>query len=613
MIINSADSSSGVLEDGLAPLPVKDPEVKNGTLLSSEEQPLPIVQPSTGNLSYVLRSSGSRSSRVKVLMARIFQGFGTPSDESEESNIQTDSIPTLAPMRERRIVTRIPPAMLNERDLDMLRNHRRQVRQDRRRMCCFCLYQGADKGVSSPTSAEYIDSPSSGQFFEIPSVGPYLNVEGLNTPKSGRSFGAHGRGYIASGTSIYHCPGHHKYPYRTYRNPKGRARVKLPLSRNNYTTEEPVVDSYRVLLTHMSANLAPKSGPFRSHTSRHQNKLNYFNSAQYSSIRMSAIIEATEPTSTSTETTSTGAMVVAPISSALIKRCTGRVGLEASEVKFKPMLSFEYAGAAFNQRLVTILWYLFEEYMMFPSRTYYANSIDKPVGEFARVNHSFWEYVGALLNTVVRREWLFDYLGVILTEFPRMAFLRGPETEGNFGDDSENVYVGEALRAVRTSCYLICKLFDSKHDRREVYQFVAGNQVGRSCFEQLIELGKEEDGMGPTARLTLTYVFSRVRVGQKMVSLLMKTREQDTDYFRVHRIPLRCCLMIWLKLVLLQEEEGSGLEENEIEDEEEERNLEDEREGRRLAEMEVRTVIALEHNTTIRTLYFQLFPELNTK
>lgn len=77
--------------------------------------------------------------------------------------------------------------------------------------------------------------------------------------------------------------------------------------------------------------------------------------------------------------------------------------------------------------------------------------------------------------------------------------------------------------------------------------------------------------------------------------------------------------MVWLKLVMLQEEEEEpdSTEINETEKKEEEemkaRNLEDAREARRLAEMEVRTVMALEHNTTIRMLYFQLFPHFNTK
>lgn len=539
-------------------------------------------------------------------------------------------------LHERKTVTRLRPMLLSDQDMDRLRQHRKQVRRDRRQMCWACFLPGRarnnDNHPGVTRDIECIDTPTPRHIDDVPSHAPYLNIEGLDTPKSGRSSAAH-RGYtpilIGTKSGLYHRPEHHSFPYMTAQLPNGRAKVRLPLQRSNYLTEEPVTDSYRVLLNHMSTNLVKpdtlgtsllKSATTKYHTALNlpSNQLNYFNTGQITPLKMTGILPA--PTDTDLSQDFDTEWSLAPQSSAVVKY--SGIGLAPNEVRFKPMVSFEYAGPAFNQRLVSILWYLFEEYMMFPSRTNQLTEKELTVTDFFKVNYAFWEYVGALLNTLVKRYWLFDYLNVVLTEFPKAAVR--PKT----GISSETTYVSnallsDALRAVRTSCYLVCKLFDSKHELQEVVRFyqpapghTTGNGSGSiSCFNQILELCKEEEGLGPACRLTLTYVFSRIRVRAEMVQRLIHMREHDGDYFRVHMINLRCFSMLWLKLVVLQDEKDTPVDEenDDTSAEDIERDFENERLAKALALNEARTVIALEHNTTIRMLYFQLFPEFNTK
>lgn len=473
-------------------------------------------------------------------------------------------------------IARLRP-MMSEYDIERLKKHRRDVRKARRRMCFFWLYPRIPKqptavltltesntptlvtGNTKDTQLSFLPSPMDLTSVketwgtQVPkclttsnSEGNYLHVDGLTTPVRA--------GLLESGLT---------------RRPK----VKLPVLNLHAPEKKPVVDSYRVLLTHMSASVG-HSGSTRS---GYKAADSIFNPGKNS--LMSPIIEMS-PQGYEESTKST----------ALVKY---KGGLSADAVKFKPMLSFEYAGHAFNQRLVAILWYLFEEYMMYPSKSYHSKGYAQHnTQEFKKVNHAFWEYVGALLNTLAHREWLFDYLGAILEEFPKLV---------TWNDHGKM----DALRAVRTSCYLICKLFDSKHEQIEVEKFYSAQ---KSCFRRLLGLSMEETGMGPTSRLALTFIFSHVRVTLQMVEELVNVREQDNDYFRVHRIPLRCFMMVWMKLILLQDDEGTTGTEMEVEMVSEERE-----EIRRIVELEVRTVIALEHNTTIRTLYFQLYPDLNTK
>lgn len=567
---------------------------------------------STSSLSDVLHTGESRHSRVKGILGRVLQAISGNDvyQNDSEINLSALALPPRA-LSERQTVSRSRPLMLTDQDMDKLRRHRKQVRKDRRRMCCFCLYSNeADNGLGAPRDIECIDTPTPRYQVEIPTQGPYLNVEGLNTPRSGRSFSAQ---FLGPKSDFYHRPDHHAFPYQTAQLPNGQAKIRMPLHRNNYLTEEPVVDSYRVLLTHMSSNIG-KMGSMSSafskikfHTAQiGPNELNYFNTGQIAPLMTKEIQQQLQAPY---ETRNSAELSVLPQSSALTKH--SRIGLAANDVRFKPMLSFEYAGPAFNQRLVGILWYLFEEYMMFPTRASQITEKDLTVNDFLKVNYAFWEYVGALLNTLVRREWLFDYLVIVLLEFPKAAG-RAQSSGGSVEADSYTISasMADSLRAIRTSCYLICKLFDSKHDLQEVIRFHEAPTGSISCFSRMLELCKEEEGVGPATRLAMTYVFSRIRVRAEMIKSLTQMREQDVDYFRVHRITLRSFSMVWLKLVLLQEEK-----ENEIIEgiEEEERDIVDENEARQLAINEARTVIALEHNTTIRMLYFQLFPEFNTK
>lgn len=580
-------------------IPLGECENEKDSIKAREDQITPVD--STGFMSCRVQSGESRSSRIRELLGRVFQGFDSGScastgDLSTSAGTRME-VMTLPPRAsgEQRTIVRVRPTFLTDQDINRLRQHRRKARQDRRGMCWTCLIPARKLPArpSSNPSIECGDTPVPGYRAEPPIDRHYIRVEGLNTPRSPRSVIGQGHINLLSEAGFYHRPDLHAFPYQTAQVPGGRARVKLPLLRSNYTTDEPVIDSYRILLTHMSANL--------------NNKLHGDEAAGGSPMRLKLFPMEPIEEIVSGDTHYTGLSVVPSSSSALVKRCTGGIGLSVNKVRFKPMISFEYAGPAFNQQLVAILWYLFEEYMMFPSMKSQMGERKETGNNFLKVNYAFWEYVGALLNTLVHREWLFDYVEVLLAEFPKLA-LQVQRSSENLTENGKAQVQVDALRAIRTCCYLICKLFDSKHDWGEVSRFHKNGPVGLSCFGRLIEISKEEEGIGPAARLAVTYVFSRIRVCREMIRALVRTREVDADYFRVHRIPLRCCMMIWLKLVTLQEKK------EEVEDGEgEEWDMEEEEEAKRLAMNEVMTLISLEHNTTIRTLYFQLFPDLNTK
>lgn len=193
-------------------------------------------------------------------------------------------------------------------------------------------------------------------------------------------------------------------------------------------------------------------------------------------------------------------------SSALISTLTNS---QAGSDEFFTEIGFRSLTAAhgedFNQRLVGTLGYLFEEYMTYPLKAYhsarqsyqrqtvgYSNrpllqaSLPNKLRDFARVNHAFWEYVGALVNTLNHRDWLFDYLGVIISEFANLVawWKRKPNDDGlGFGSGhgswqlDRRLDEADVLRAVRTSCYLICKLFDSSHNELSCTSFVMARSM----------------------------------------------------------------------------------------------------------------------------------------
>jgi hypothetical protein len=604
-----------------------------------------------------------------------------------------------------RAFTRLQPSLMRDCDLDRLRQHRRKVRQARRQMCFFWLFKkkkSKELSVISPapiTPLKVMTTPKIGR--SIPRNGvPYLNIEGLKTPrqlKESAELRLCGRPHPTPRLGIDHNSDRTNYTFHPPPKRDSQTQTLLSLHRDALTAEMPGHDSLEVL-TQMTAALTDNN------INSMRSRLLFRNSMEgmiNCRAQMSPTHELEKHSGTTRNTPTSYSGVCQLYRLSVVSSCGGEnkgkkkshkpfelssdalaTGLikfkadsdefSAKEIGLRLMDRVAAHDEDFNQRLVGTLWYLFEEYMMYPVKAYHQARqsyrqqlagyssrqspqapIQNKLRDFARVNHAFWQYVGALLNTLAHRDWLFDYLGVILSEFPNLVawWKRKKDDRLGYGSGPENwqlerrVDEANALRAVRTSCYLICKIFDSKHNELELYQFCHGSiddrkeenqpfgedtNVGSyyftapnlqfkrgSCFEQLLEISKEEYGMGPTARLALTYVFSRVQMNLNMMLSLKRAREKDCDYFRVYRIPLRCYMMVWLKLALLQEDakikKGEKIR-GKNGDDSCERNCKTTRsEIKQLADSEVRTVIALEHNTTIRELYFQLFPDLNTK
>lgn len=591
-----------------------------------------------------------------------------------------------------RDLTRIRPSHMRNCDLDRLRQHRRKVRQARRQMCFFWLFK---KKMSKELSAISAAPITPLKIMATPKIGQssgvsYLNIEGLRTP-GGLNDSAgprlRERPHSTPKVGINHNPNKANYPFRLPSKRDSKTQTVQPLHHGALAAERLEYNSLEMAAQMTAAITNNKSNSMRSGLLFRNSMEGVVNfRGQMSPIHKLERYWNNSTTSYSGEGDKVSQLYelsnkgkkkdhvsLVSSSSALILALTNS---QAGSDEFSAEIGFRSLTAAhgedFNQRLVGTLGYLFEEYMTYPLKAYhsarqsyqrqtvgYSNrqslqaSLPNKLRDFARVNHAFWEYVGALVNTLDHRDWLFDYLGVIISEFANLVawWKRKPKDDGlGFGSGhgswqlDRRLDEANALRAVRTSCYLICKLFDSSHNELELHQFCHGSINGRkeeglpfgkgintgrchfttpilqckrgSCFEQLLEISKEEYGMGPTARLALTYVISRVQMSLGMMLSLKRAREKDRDYFRVYRIPLRCYMMVWLKLILLPDNAKIKPEKNrgKTGDESYERDGKATRsEIRQLADLEVRTVIALEHNTTIRELYFQLFPNLNTK
>lgn len=618
------------------------------------------------------------------------------------------------------VFARFRSSSLNDYDMDRLRQHRRKVRQARRKMCFFFLYKksSTELPVGSTTSVTLSEVATTPKILlDMPKNDmQYLNIEGLSTPKKLYNSGAELTLSGRLNTGAYKGPGPSIYSYDTQFRSEDKNHVILPSPSNLFVPNRLIKDSILVL-TQMTATLTNhdldimQSGlPFHNtieeitdyewqispihtlqdsvksvqHKGRTRNLAAVSNSNEYEKInqlhRLPKVGSCIRHEKNKDSNFENSKLFNSAMSTALIKFNAEFEENPSKKVQHRSMTQISSENLAFNERLTTILWYLFKEYMMYPSKSYLAQKSQKQqklhlsnrhnqlsqepltkLRDFARVNYTFCQYLGAIINILVHREWLFNYLGVILSEFPVLVARWRELTENNLlelGNNKRN-WLWEkradeinALRAVRTSCYLICKFFDSKHDEMEIYQFCHGLDDDdddrnrgkkffggihcrqfispsvqfkrKSCFDLLLDLSKEEYGMGPTARLTLTYVFSRIQIHPEIMISLRSAREMDPDYFRINRIPLRCFVMVWLKLILLQydakiEHENTGTDtlnrsdcynnygKNFFEDRSKKNEI------KRLADLEVRTVIALEHNTTIRELYFQLFPELNTK
>lgn len=276
--------------------------------------------------------------------------------------------------------------------------------------------------------------------------------------------------------------------------------------------------------------------------------------------------------------------------------------LTPENMRFKK--SLQDVGIQFNSRLVWILHCHFGS--MRGARL-------APLSVFKRVNAYFVEYLGALVNTLVERTWAFDYIYVILLEYTTQ-----PSPNG--------------LIAVASMCGLLCKIFDSKHNNKDIAAFE------EKCFGQLInlatcsagaiineipknyqdekgqedssEISEEEQvrrafsinahdlkkGVDPIkdrfnhslannneytqndyilenskqscsdtaiysypARVTLTYLLSRIKVTKNMVEKIVKIREHDPMFFKVDKISLRCFDILWMKLIVSQFPENSNI------------------------------------------------------
>ncbi|VVT53421.1 uncharacterized protein SAPINGB_P003565 [Magnusiomyces paraingens] len=286
--------------------------------------------------------------------------------------------------------------------------------------------------------------------------------------------------------------------------------------------------------------------------------------------------------------------------------------MTSENVQFKPLSSFNYIGPELSSKLVWILHVHFDAIR---------RARMAPLDVFKRVNAAFVEYFGAMVNVLVERTWAFDYIYVILLEFTTRSSPNG-------------------LVAVASMCGLLCKMFDAKHSTSEVHAF-----EGR-CFEQLVKLAcgrgdlqqqprkngsffrkrqandVDEDDLeiyAYPARVTLTYLFSRVRVTQTMVDRLVRIREHDDYFFKPRKIPLRCFIILWLKLIIAQfPEDGShdGDQDSHVQYPMHSNDILALDLTKKLVETsyrEAEMIVALEHNTTARNLYYQVFPELNTR
>lgn len=618
------------------------------------------------------------------------------------------------------VFARFRSSNINDYDMDRLRQHRRKVRQARRKMCFFFLYKKSSTELPvSPTTSltlsEVATTPNI--LLDVPkNEMQYLDIEGLSTPKKLYNYGAELTPGGRLNNGAYKSPSQSIYPYDTQFRSEDKTHVIWPSSSNLFVPNELIKDSL-LILTQMTATLKNHDLDFMQSGLSFQNSIeevidykwemspihtlqDSVKSVQYkcTNRNLAAVNNSNEYEKISqlSGLPKVGSCIHHDknknnncpnlklfnnaMSTALIKLNAKFEENSIQKAQNGLMTQMSSENLAFSERLTTIFWYLFKEYMMYPSRSYHVQQclkqqklrlsnrhhqlLQEPLTklrDFARVNYTFCQYLGAMINILVHREWLFNYIGVILSEFPVLVARWRELTKNNwleFGSNKKS-WMWEkradeinALRAVRTSCYLICKFFDSKHDEMEIYQFCHGlndddddknrskKHFGgihyrqfispsaqfkrKSCFDLLLELSKEEYGMGPTARLTLTYVFSRIQIHPEIMISLRSAREMDPDYFRINRIPLRCFVMVWSKLILLQYD-AKIEHENTVSDtlnrsdchKNYGKNFFEDRSKRneikRLADLEVRTVIALEHNTTIRELYFQLFPELNTK
>lgn len=404
----------------------------------------------------------------------------------------------------------------------------------------------------------------------------------------------------------------------------------------------------------------------------------------------------------------------------------GAAGLTSDNIQFKPLSSFRYIGGNLSSKLVWILHVHFDAIR---------RARNAPLDVFKRVNAAFVEYFGAMANVLVERTWAFDYIYVILLEFTTQSSQNGlvavASMCGLLCNLFDSKHTGSEVRAFEGRCFdELLKLarcdpgppsmkngrerarwapqaeeppgVSNKRRTSRASSFLSGsrhfgkrhkNGEGFSDVDGPTSIHTEEEDdlavYAYPARVTLTYLFSRIRITKKMVERVVNIREEDDLFFKTRKIPLRCFVVLWMKLIISQfpEELGSsvpiptlsttfgpakqedsddykaggiarkfqgeygseasgigaaafqvhhnthpvadkfrtaipssGLEsvplpKNHLQFDVQEDILALGR-GREFVEMcyrEAEMIIALEHNTTSRNLYYQVFPELNTK
>lgn len=278
--------------------------------------------------------------------------------------------------------------------------------------------------------------------------------------------------------------------------------------------------------------------------------------------------------------------------------------LTPENLKFKN--SFQEVGLEFNSQLVWILHCHFDSIR---------GARLAPLSVFKRVNAYFVEYLGALINTLVERTWAFDYIYVILLEFTTQPTPNGliavASMCGLLCKVFDSKHSHKDIRAFEENCFgqllkLACcssapetsnleslngncspaqniattlgynnqngtKANVEPHDDEEeqvrkafsikvhqLNQMPAGGSLNSKILDpQNSNNSTKEDVQDLAvysypARVTLTYILSRTQVTTTMAKRIVEVRNSAGDFFKVCKIPLRCFVVLWLKLMILQ-------------------------------------------------------------
>lgn len=278
--------------------------------------------------------------------------------------------------------------------------------------------------------------------------------------------------------------------------------------------------------------------------------------------------------------------------------------LTPENIKFKN--SFREVGLEFNSQLVWILHCHFDSIR---------GARLAPLSVFKRVNAYFVEYLGALINTLVERTWAFDYIYVILLEFTTQPTPNGliavASMCGLLCKVFDSKHSHKDIRAFEENCFgqllkLACcssapetsnleslnsnlppaqnvattlgynnqngtKTSVEPHNDEEeqvrkafsikvhqLNQMPAGNSLNSNFLDpRNSNSSTKEDGQdfavySYPARVTLTYILSRTQVTTTMAKRIVEIRNSAGDFFKICKIPLRCFVVLWLKLMILQ-------------------------------------------------------------